>query len=1679
MQNISKLSIQKVLATVLIALLVLANAMPSLSYAADVAQDVKTSEENVEFSAVFEKVQDSKTTQESTENVANEKQSEEAKTESASINSFAKNLTATVSNGADSELHTSATSAKEESANSEGSKETANQTEESAPVAESTEAPELTADFKEKVNLKLTIKVLNTGYLKDGEITIAQNNYAIPSIESEYVKEVNGSTLVLNQINAGTEAVITLPITLPKTEDVPAYVFANTSKLTLKATYVNEKGKDRKIEKTQELKLNWTNNDAKASVSQAIVRNLKYDDKTMLTFEVAEGIVDNSIPAREKEISITVPQINKQNPSKVIFSKEGYTSDYKDGTLTITSKNEADKEGNIKWNSQDSFLVTYIYDAQSDEKQVTTNAHAKITSYDGKVLEADAENATFDVSSELGSIVELAASTDDSISKGYMYTNLDTDSKKETAYTEKLSVDFGSSDLTDKVTVEEKETSLPTSVNSISVDGSQVSKILGDAGTITVFNAATNEELGKLTKDATSLDLTGKETKPVKVRLETSKPNAEGQLDITVSKVINSDIGLNKDQITNTNKMQTSINIKGIKGETEISNKDVVAESNLVEPTTSVSLEASQDTLSTVVPNKDVVFNVVLNTKNVENRLFENPTLTLTFPSEITKAEVTDAQILYDEELKPAEAVINGNVLTLKLSGKQTKYSESALTSGTLVRVTTNLTLDDLAPSSTEKVTLNYTNDADGSMGTVEKEMDVVAPSGFVTANTITADNGEETTAVESKTENVEISDHSTKAQELTVEGTIVNNLGETAKGVTVVGVIPTEGNKTLLGEDLGSNLSTNLSSTITTEGLENAKVYYSDDKDAKIDSDSWSEQATENSKAYKITSDSEMPEKTKAKFSYKVTVPANVDYEKNANQTYGVYYNNDSDEGTKQNLVQATAVGASTQSIPVIQMGVSAADTNEGYAISEGSTVKVGEEVTYRVKVTNTGAETAKNVKVTMTLPDGIQFYDYKFYEGQIESHNEAIYELSNDTSRTKTIDSLEANHSTYVEFTTKVVKTIKVEDGEVKQGNLGEKLVSVKLTADNISNESNATYTVTVVDGTIATKLISTKADKELSSGDTVDTSFDIANYSNSEIKNIVTTIKIPDGFDYVDKEDVKKQYQEITGKETKFDTLEYDSSYDSKKRTLTIKIDSLGVNGGKKAAIRLKVNDKASKNMKLQAKTTADGIDEISSNTINFNGVAGTSGITTKHTTSLGSNTPKDQDTFSIYIDIANNSGKNQTIFINDNIPDGLAVSSYKITADGKEVANGTSNYISEVFDLQDGKSARLTIVVKPQTLTKDLTQSFEMVPSIGTADGYEVKVDPLTINVNGTGEATVDDSTFTIAGVVFEDANNNGKVDDGENKFKDITVMLFDPSTSDIKKDGSGNEYKTTTNDNGEYRFTDLPRGNYIVVAQYDNKTYGVGIYKAHGIDEAENNDFVEASLNNEEVAASDTIRLSQNEYNINLGLVSKNTFDLALSKVVTKITVANSKDGTKVYNYDNEKTAKVELASKNVQYDTVLIEYKITVTNEGKVEGYATSIVDYIPAGLTFNSDLNSDWYVKDKNAYNQSLANTLLKPGESKDLTLVLQRHMTGEDTGTYNNVAEIASSYNELSIKDINSTAGNKQDGENDQSNAVAVILMSTGREVLQVTGITIGLLALIGLAVYEIKKHVITKVI
>ena len=48
-------------------------------------------------------------------------------------------------------------------------------------------------------------------------------------------------------------------------------------------------------------------------------------------------------------------------------------------------------------------------------------------------------------------------------------------------------------------------------------------------------------------------------------------------------------------------------------------------------------------------------------------------------------------------------------------------------------------------------------------------------------------------------------------------------------------------------------------------------------------------------------------------------------------------------------------------------------------------------------------------------------------------------------------------------------------------------------------------------------------------------------------------------------------------------------------------------------------------------------------------------------------------------------------------------------------------------------------------------------------------------------------------------------------------------------------------------------------------------------------------------------------------------------------------------------------------------------------------------------------------------------------------------------------------------------------QDNEDDQSNAVVTILISTGRTIVQVGAITLAVLAGVGLAVYVIKKKLI----
>ena len=85
---------------------------------------------------------------------------------------------------------------------------------------------------------------------------------------------------------------------------------------------------------------------------------------------------------------------------------------------------------------------------------------------------------------------------------------------------------------------------------------------------------------------------------------------------------------------------------------------------------------------------------------------------------------------------------------------------------------------------------------------------------------------------------------------------------------------------------------------------------------------------------------------------------------------------------------------------------------------------------------------------------------------------------------------------------------------------------------------------------------------------------------------------------------------------------------------------------------------------------------------------------------------------------------------------------------------------------------------------------------------------------------------------------------------------------------------------------------------------------------------------------------------------------------------------------------------------------------------------------------------------------------------------------MTGENVGLVHNVAEISKDYNEYGLRDGNSTPGNKQDGENDMTAADVLLSMSTGREIASFMGITIGIIAVVAVVAFLIRKYIIRRI-
>lgn len=217
----------------------------------------------------------------------------------------------------------------------------------------------------------------------------------------------------------------------------------------------------------------------------------------------------------------------------------------------------------------------------------------------------------------------------------------------------------------------------------------------------------------------------------------------------------------------------------------------------------------------------------------------------------------------------------------------------------------------------------------------------------------------------------------------------------------------------------------------------------------------------------------------------------------------------------------------------------------------------------------------------------------------------------------------------------------------------------------------------------------------------------------------------------------------------------------------------------------------------------------------------------------------------------------------------------------------------------------------------------------------------------------------------------------------------------------------------------------------------------------------------------------------NEDDIDKEYLKVKYFDLSLLKWVSKAIVTENGE-TQVTDTGHtglenpEPVVKVDLDRKNLDDVTVKFEYTIKITNEGEIEGYAKEISDYIPDGLRFIKADNPDWDEKDGKIVTRKLENTLLQPGESATVTVILT-WINGEDNvGQKVNVAEISEDYNEHNSKDIDSTPDNKKDGEDDIDDAPVILTIRTGIEP-SYTFLVLGCLSILTTGMILIKKYVL----
>lgn len=1451
---------------------------------------------------------------------------------------------------------------------------------------------------------------------------------------------------------------------------------------------------------------------------------LQIDAVNLDGYKIEKIIVSNK---SEEDLKETEWDYNKEE-NKINIKIQNNKEALKSNEYLITYVLSGDKKVELPFNLNSKIDGTIFMFGTAEKIETELEKEYEVKESLGSIVSIDSES---DKSIKLGNILSNSLSEENAYKTNYETKfNIDVSSTEmcENVLIRSNTPEFENEDST-------FETS-KILFKQVKVSKDNFEKMLGQDGAIQIINEnneviATLNKNSKVDNNAYVVDIDTNN-----ICIKTSKPQTEGILSIQTEKeIIKTEYSYEQIKtFSNINEKYTGSILYAENAESKVS--DIENKIELEKPETNAELAISRKTLSTIADNNDIKLEVKLNNSSEENDLYKNPRFQLTFPEYINEVNVKNIAIANSEDVfKIASNEIGKddtgrNVLDITLEGTQTKYNSNTLSNGTSIIINCNMKLNLYTPTSNAKIEMKYLNENAtkyknevNNVGYAETEVEYKAPVGVVSINRISnyENTGKTLTSVDQGkvTDKIEIFDD---AKVATMDIMVMNNNENDCNDIKILGRIPFKGNKDVTtGKDLGTTVDTELVSKINEDenNKSGATIYYSDNGEATEDLETVENNWTTNPenlgdiKSYLIVLDSyEMKPGEILKYTYQYKIPANLEHNANIYGSFKTIYNNLNQVTNIKEVSTADVVGLTTGVGPQIAVQT---------ITNVKNSIKEYEKVKYTITIENTGSEVAENIKVDTKVPTGATVATHSSYNS-VESTKG--WTLKSDREIVTTIEKLNPGDIKKVEFFVQANKlpTIeeyyagedgftKNEDGtySINQSYVDENgttkyedkkidsIPEIKLvcestiTAEDLAKEIKTEDSGITVEKSnlVAEETIETK-DSIAAENETIESKIQIKNNSNDTMKNIIVSKVLPEGLNYSDSYIRGYEDDGITLKKIKT------TNYDSDSRTVTWVVDELKPGRtvlltGDWVVGQLKENTykdtiATKSNILVNGEQYQAGEVDITVGRPNLE-VSQTSNQTNQYVK------PGDQIKYTFTV---KNTGsvRANNVTLTDTLPNEVSIKKLVYTVDGVEVSKVVAkNEDATVYTsiLPEGKleatvtaevnnidTAQRTITNVGKVESNDISKlnSNEVVniiertsDTVGTdTEKDNTNKDTTNNNANNspnTSNENVKDK-YDIKGIAWLDKNKNGQRDSGDNKLAGIEVKLINSKTAEQVN-------KTVTNQDGEYQFSNLENGTYIVMFYYDNSKYALAEYKKQNVAEDKNSDVIATTENDKTVATTDVITIENgSKSNIDMGLVEATTFDLALTKAISKVTV-QTKNGTKSYDFDNTDLAKVDINAKYLSGATVIVEYTFTVKNEGELEGYAKQLVDYMPKELEFNTELNKNWHKgNDGNLYTEELANTPIQAGESKTVKLVLTKAMTDTNTGIVNNQAEISKDYNKAGIADKDSTPGDQDQKDDDMSSADLIIGVKTGETLIYISAIIAGIVAVI-LAVIVIKKN------